>query len=163
MQLHFALAVLCVALLPTPEASYLVSDAAGVGSRFDGVGALSGGGGTSAYLRDYPPDQQTLLLDLLFKPGYGAALHILKVEIGGDSQSTEAVEHSHMHTEDDLNMKRGYEGWLLAQAKARNPGIKTCKCVSQHRDRRILPIKLHCCPRHVSPRWTGMVVSKLGR
>ena len=108
-------------------AVYTVTDTSGVGARFDGVGALSGGGGTSVFFRDYPEPQQSLLLDLLFKPGFGAALQIIKVEIGGDSQSTEAVEPSHQHSEDDLNMKRGYEGWLLAQAKARNPAIKTCK------------------------------------
>lgn len=28
-------------------------------------------------------------------------MHILKVEIGGDSQSTEGTEASHMHTVDD--------------------------------------------------------------
>jgi hypothetical protein len=120
------LAVCAVSLPAILTAGYPVTDADGLGPRFDGVGALSGGGGTSVYLRDYPEAQQTLLLDLLFKPGYGAALQILKVEIGGDSQSTEAVEHSHMHFENDLNMQRGYEGWLLAQAKARNPAIKTC-------------------------------------
>lgn len=129
------LALAVCAAVWVADANYPVSDAAGVGPRFDGVGALSGGGGTSVYLRDYPPEQQQVLLDLLFKPGYGAALQILKVEIGGDSQSTEAVEHSHMHTADDLNMERGYEGWLLAQAKARNPEIKTCAFESAERSR----------------------------
>ena len=115
-------------------AVYTVSDALGVGPQFDGIGALSGGGGTSVFLRDYPEPQQSLILDLLFKPAFGAALQIIKVEIGGDSQSTEAVEPSHMHTENDLNMERGYEGWLLAQAKARNPAIKTCKYTVIHMD-----------------------------
>ena len=123
-----ALSVIAGAVLVTTTmGSYDVTDASGLGPQFYGIGALSGGGGTSAYFRDYPPAQQSLLLDLLFKPSHGASLHILKVEIGGDSQSTEAVEHSHMHTEDDLNMDRGYEGWILAQAKARNPDIKTCE------------------------------------
>ena len=51
-------------------------------------------------------------------------MHILKVEIGGDAQSTEATEASHMHTKDDENYNRGYEWWLMKEAKARNPAIK---------------------------------------
>lgn len=34
---------------------------------------------------------------------------MLKVEIGGDAQSTEATEPSHMHTRTDENYERGYE------------------------------------------------------
>jgi hypothetical protein len=34
-------------------------------------------------------------------------------------------EPSHQHTRDDLSCTRGYEFWLLKQAKARNPAIKT--------------------------------------
>ena len=30
-----------------------------------------------------------------------------------------------MHAADDFNMERGYEGWLLAEAKARNPALLT--------------------------------------
>ncbi len=29
-----------------------------------------------------------------------------------------------MHTADDLNYKRGYEWWLMQEAKRRNPAIK---------------------------------------
>lgn len=36
------------------------------------------------------------LQDFLFKPNYGASLHMLKVEIGGDAQSTDGAESSHM-------------------------------------------------------------------
>lgn len=118
---------LCVAsgsASPDPNV-YYVTDSSGLGRRFDGIGALSGGGGTSIFLRDYPEPQRSLLLDLLFRPGYGASLHMLKVEIGGDAQSSMAVEASHMHTAEDFNMQRGYEGWLLSEAKARNPAILT--------------------------------------
>jgi galactosylceramidase len=51
-------------------------------------------------------------------------LQILKVEIGGDAQSTDGTEASHMHTQDDLNYQRGYEWWLMTEAKKRNPNIK---------------------------------------
>ena len=44
-------------------------------------------------------------------PTSGGAMQILKVEIGGDAQSTEATEASHMHSRDDENYNRGYEWW----------------------------------------------------
>ncbi|MEV4313680.1 ricin-type beta-trefoil lectin domain protein [Actinocrispum sp. NPDC049592] len=94
------------------------------GRVFDGVGAISGGGGNSRLLIDYPEPQRSQILDYLFKPGYGAAMQILKVEIGGDTNSTSGAEPSHQHTRTDLNCNRGYEWWLAEQAKARNPGIK---------------------------------------
>eukprot|EP00662_Eupelagonemidae_sp_cell21_P015738 gene15738-15747_t len=46
------------------------------------------------------------------------------LEIGGDTQSTDGTEPSHMHFRGDLGCKRGYEGWLAKEAKARNPDIK---------------------------------------
>ncbi len=50
------------------------------------MGALSGGGGVSRLLVDYDPGIASDILDVLFKPNAGASLHILKVEIGGDSE-----------------------------------------------------------------------------
>jgi O-glycosyl hydrolase len=94
------------------------------GRVFDGIGAISGGGGNSRLLIDYPEPQRGQILDYLFKPGYGAAMQILKLEIGGDTNSTSGAEPSHQHTRTDLNCNRGYEWWLAEQAKARNPGIK---------------------------------------
>ncbi len=94
------------------------------GRTFDGVGGLSGGGGTSRLLFDYPATQQAQILDYLFKPNYGASLQILKVEIGGDTNSTNGAEASHMRSRTDQNYTRGYEWWLMEQAKARNPNIK---------------------------------------
>lgn len=91
---------------------------------FDGIGALSAGA-SSRLLFDYPEPQRGDILDLLFKPNFGASLQILKVEIGGDSQSTDGSEPSHAHTRDDLSCGRGYESWLIAEAKARNPDIVT--------------------------------------
>jgi hypothetical protein len=94
------------------------------GRTFDGVGAISGGGGNSRLLTDYPAAQQQQILDYLFKPGYGADLQILKVEIGGDTNSTDGSESSHMHTSGSVDCNTGYEWWLMEQAKALNPGIK---------------------------------------
>ncbi|TMQ09261.1 MAG: galactosylceramidase, partial [Deltaproteobacteria bacterium] len=99
-------------------------DGNAAGRVFDGVGAISGGGGNSRLLFDYPEPQRTQILDYLFKPGVGAAMQILKVEAGGDTNSTSGAEKSHKHTASDLNCNRGYEWWLMEQAKARNPAIK---------------------------------------
>src|SRR5438034_3509657 len=106
-----------------PTTSITVDGTKG-GRAFDGVGAISGGGGNSRLLVDYPEPQRGQILDYLFKPGYGAAVQILKVEVGGDTNSTDGAEPSHMHTRTDLNCDRGYEWWLMEQARARNPIIK---------------------------------------
>jgi O-glycosyl hydrolase len=94
------------------------------GLGFDGVGAISGGGGNSRFLIDYPAAQRSAILDYLFKPGYGAALQVLKVEIGGDANSTDGSEASIEHSQGAINCGAGYEWWLMGQAKARNPNIK---------------------------------------
>lgn len=90
----------------------------------DGIGGLSGGGATSVLLPSYPEPARSDILDFLFKPNFGASLQILKVEIGGDAQSTDGAESSHMHTPFEEDYHRGYEWWLMNEAKARNPSIK---------------------------------------
>ncbi|XP_052250297.1 galactocerebrosidase-like isoform X3 [Dreissena polymorpha] len=90
--------------------------------RFLGIGGLSAGA-TSKLLVNYPEQQRNEILDYLFKPEFGASLQILKVEIGGDAQSTDGTEASHMHYPWDENYQRGYEWWLMVEAKKRNPGI----------------------------------------
>ncbi|GAA0685635.1 ricin-type beta-trefoil lectin domain protein [Kitasatospora atroaurantiaca] len=99
-------------------------DGASPGRTFDGIGAISGGGGNTRLLRDYPAAQQSQILDYLFKPGYGADLQILKVEVGGDTNSTDGAEASIEHTRGTIDCNAGYEWWLMEQAQARNPAIK---------------------------------------
>src|SRR5690349_843593 len=99
-------------------------DPASSGRVFDGVGAISGGGGNSRLLVDYPEPQRSQILDYLFTPGYGAAVQILKIEIGGDANSTDGAEPSVEHVKGTVNCDVGYEFWLAEQAKARNPDIK---------------------------------------
>ena len=72
------------------SSTYTVSKAAGLGRRFDGIGALSAG--ASSALINYDDAVYSQLMDYLFLPGFGASLHILKVEIGGDVQSTDGTE-----------------------------------------------------------------------
>ncbi|HEX4226198.1 MAG TPA: ricin-type beta-trefoil lectin domain protein [Pseudonocardiaceae bacterium] len=96
----------------------------GTGRTFDGVGAISGGGGNSRLLIDYPPAQRNQILDYLFKPGYGADVQVLKLEIGGDANSTDGSEPSIEHARGVVDCNVGYEFWLAEQAKQRNPNIK---------------------------------------
>jgi hypothetical protein len=94
------------------------------GRTFGGIGAISGGGGNSRLLADYPAAQQQQIFDYLFKPGYGADLQILKVEIGSDTNSTDGSESSSESTEGTVDCNAGYEFWLMEQAKDLNPNIK---------------------------------------
>lgn len=91
------------------EGDPLVVDKDHKGQALDAIGGLSGGGATSRLLIDYKEPQRSEILDYLFKPNFAASLQLLKVEIGGDSQSTDGTEPSHMHSKDDLNYHRGYE------------------------------------------------------
>ena len=81
------------------------------------------------YLIDYPEPQRSQILDFLFKPKYGASLQHLKVEIGGDVDSTDGTEPSIARTREEFLhpkpkfFRRGYEWWLMKEAKKRNPRI----------------------------------------
>jgi galactosylceramidase len=98
------------------------------GKRFDGIGAVSGGGATSVLLKDYPEPQRSQILDLLFKPKFGASMSALLVEVPGDGNSTQGAEPSHMHSKDDLNYRRGYEWWVMREAKKRNSNLTLDAC-----------------------------------
>src|SRR5215475_8299914 len=91
---------------------------------YDGVGAVLGGGGNARYLEDYPPAQQAQILDYLFKPGYGASLQLLKLEIGGDGNSSDGAEPSVEHAAGNINCGAGYEFAIARQAVALNPDLK---------------------------------------
>jgi hypothetical protein len=94
------------------------------GAAFQGIGAVAGGGGNARLLIDYPQPQRTRILDYLFKPGYGATIQMLKLEIGGDANSTDGAEPSIESTKTRVNCHAGYEWWLARQAVALNPSIK---------------------------------------
>ena len=115
---------LCLAAVPLTQAAAATAitvSGTSAGRTFDGIGAISGGGGNSRLLTDYPAAQQTQILDYLFKPGYGADLQILKVEIGGDTNSTDGSESSIEHASGSINCSAGYNWWLMEQAKALQP------------------------------------------
>jgi galactosylceramidase len=93
------------------------------GPRFDGIGVVEGGGGTGVLLKDYPEPQRSQILDMVFKPKFGASVSALYVEIPGDGNSTQGSMPSHAHTRDDLNAWRGYMWWEMKEAKRRNPAL----------------------------------------
>ena len=99
-------------------------DPASPGRVFEGIGAVSAGASTRL-LPDYPEPQRSQILDFLFKPKFGAGLQHLKVEIGSGENSTCGSEPSHVVTREELAdpKARGYEFWLMAEARKRNPKI----------------------------------------
>ncbi|WP_273652889.1 ricin-type beta-trefoil lectin domain protein [Cellulomonas fimi] len=113
-----------LAAAPASADAAITIDGSSGGRVFDGVGAISGGGGNSRLLIDYPEPQRSQILDYLFRPGYGAAVQLLKLEIGGDTNTTSGAEPSHEHTRGVVDCNRGYQWWLAEQAEARNPGIR---------------------------------------
>lgn len=107
------------------NSSTIAINGEGAGRVFDGLGALSAGA-SSRLLIDYPEPERSQILDYLFKPDYGASLQHLKVEIGGDVNSTDGSEPSHARTRAEMahpNFNRGYEWWLMEEAVKRNPHI----------------------------------------
>ena len=123
-----AMAIVCVLFAgckgsaPQMATKSVVVDGHSSGHIFDGIGAVSAGA-SSRLLIDYPEPQRSQILDYLFKPNYGAALQHLKVEIGADVNSTDGSEPSYAHTPTNWNFTRGYEWWLMKEARKRNPNI----------------------------------------
>lgn len=93
------------------------------GKQFDGIGIVNGGGATSVLLKDYPEPQRSQILDLVYKPMFGASVSSLLVEVPGDGNSTQGSMPSHSHYKGDANFRRGYTWWILNEAKKRNPII----------------------------------------
>jgi hypothetical protein len=91
---------------------------------YDGVGAVLGGGGNARYLMDYREPWRSQMLDYLFKPGFGASLQLLKLEIGGGANSSDGSEPSIDPTGKQVRCDAGYEFAIARQAVALNPGIR---------------------------------------
>lgn len=116
------LSIICLSGFALAQQAQIVLDGNATGRIFDGLGAASAGA-SSRLLYDYPEPQRSQILDYLFKPGYGAALQRLKVEVGADVNSTDGSEPSFMRTTSDHDSTRGYEWWLMVEAHKRNPNI----------------------------------------
>lgn len=94
------------------------------GRIFEGIGGVSAGASTDL-LYDYQEPIRTQILDLLFKPKFGAGFQHLKVEMGGGQNSTCGSEPSHAITREELKkpVSRGYEFWLMKEGKLRNSNM----------------------------------------
>ena len=108
----------------TPYRVTVIVNGAHPGPVFQGIGAISGGGGNSRLLIDYPRRERAEILDYLFSPHFGASLQMLKLEIGGGGFSSDGSEPSVEAVRGQLDCGAGYEFWLARQALARNPAIK---------------------------------------
>ena len=93
------------------------------GKRFDGIGAVNGGGATSVLLKDYPEPQRSQIMDLVYKPMFGASVSAILVEVPGDGNSTQGSMPSHAHERNDANFMRGYIWWVMREAHQRNPQL----------------------------------------
>ena len=111
-------------LVRTPDRATIVINGNLPGPVFQGIGAISGGGGNSRLLIDYPARERTQILNYLFTPHFGASLQMLKLEIGGGGFSSDGSEPSVEPVRGALDCGAGYEFWLAHQALARNPAIK---------------------------------------
>ena len=117
-----AILLLVVNLSACSSGTKITLDPAGKGRVYEGIGAASAGA-SSRLLYDYKEPYRSQILDYLFKPAYGAALQHLKVEMGADVNSTDGAEPSSMRSRDDHDYTRGYEWWLMEEARKRNPRI----------------------------------------
>lgn len=93
-----------------------------LGRMFEGIGGVTSNGMTKL-LREYPDNQRSDILNMLFSPKFGASFHQLKVEIGSDANGTCGTEPSHMRSETDFDITRGVGLWLASEAKSRNPNL----------------------------------------
>lgn len=130
MRRHLVNAALSLALLAATAGNAAATDVQSItlrgdvgGKRFDGIGVVDGGGATSVLLKDYPDPQRSQILDMMYKPHFGASVSALLVEIPGDGNSTQGSMPSHMHSRDDLDYSRGSTWWVMRQARLRNPAI----------------------------------------
>ena len=93
------------------------------GKQFDGIGAVNGGGATSVLLKDYPEPQRSQIIDMVYRPKFGASVSALLVEVPGDGNSTQGSMPSHSHYRGDHNYLRGYMWWVMQEAKRRNAAL----------------------------------------
>jgi len=86
-------AVACI--VPFAAAFSYTIDGSSKYRTFDGIGGLSGGGATSRLLPSYEEARRNEILDFLFKPNFGANLHIAKVEVSSSANcSSSCVRHN---------------------------------------------------------------------
>eukprot|EP00039_Didymoeca_costata_P033394 m.42146 g.42146 ORF g.42146 m.42146 type:complete len:1030 (+) comp9849_c0_seq2:322-3411(+) len=107
---------------PGPLTAVIDSSAAGLS--FGGIWAMSANG-AARQLFEYPEPTRSEILDLMFLPATGTRWQALKVEIGGDVESSYGSMSSFKHVPDSskASFKRGVQWWLMQEAKKRNPNL----------------------------------------
>ena len=108
-------------LMATAQTVHL--SAQSTGGTFEGIGAVNGGGATAVLLKDYPEPQRSQIMDLVYKPMFGASISTMLTEIPGDGNSTQGSMPTHSRGRGDFNPWRGYTWWVLREAVARNPQL----------------------------------------
>jgi len=119
-------------------------DGNNLGYEYEGVGGINAGAGMTL-LEHYPEPYRGWIFDLLFKPKYGMGLNYLKMEIGGDVNSSSGCEPAVFRTKAEYDrarealqsenprgdkyrdvremFRRGYQLWFATEANKRLPGI----------------------------------------
>lgn len=96
------------------------------GTVYRGLGVITGNN-SSRLLMDYKtenPEAYWEIMDLLFKPDYGAGLTHVKIEFGSDVNSSSGTEPSIMRSEDEeADVTRGAGFMFAADALSINPDI----------------------------------------
>lgn len=96
------------------------------GTVYRGLGAITGNN-SSRLLMDYKavnPDAYREIMDLLFKPDYGAGLTHIKIEFGSDVNSSSGTEPCIMRSADEAaDVTRGAGFMFAADALSINPDI----------------------------------------
>jgi hypothetical protein len=124
LSLTLATTLLMTVMPLTANAATTVNiDGNGTSRPFYGIGMVNSSG-TSKLLKDYPANQQSDILDFLFKPKFGASLQVVKNEIGADSNSSSGTEPSHWRNQADTPVARGVNFWIASQAKLRNANME---------------------------------------
>jgi hypothetical protein len=91
---------------------------------YQGVWAMSANG-AARLLFEYPEPTRSQILDMLFAAGQGTRWQGLKVEIGGDVESSygSMSSYAHVANKSTWSFERGVQWWLMKEAKKRNPHI----------------------------------------
>lgn len=93
---------------------------------FRGLGAITGNN-SSRLLMDYKiknPESYRHIMELLFKPDYGAGLTHIKIEFGSDVNSSSGTEPCIMRAEDEeADITKGAGFMFVADALSINPDI----------------------------------------
>ncbi len=96
------------------------------GTVYRGLGVITGNN-SSRLLMDYKtenPESYREIMNLLFKPDYGAGLTHVKIEFGSDVNSSSGTEPSIMRSEDEeADVTRGAGFMFAADALSINPDI----------------------------------------